>query len=525
MVGLLRALSRSLFSRIYSNPHSAVIRVSQGSRSLYSTLQFSDCGEINKNHIGKEIQLRGWVQSHRPLGGLLFILLRDYTGTVQLVWSPEKTADNSTDPEGNIKVATSDYSLESIIQVKGRVRSRPESMINPKMVNGDVEVLVLEQKLINKSDILPYVLFGANNITEETRLKYRYLDLRRPEVQKNILLRSRVSHLIRSHLVDEGFAEIETPTLTKSTPEGAREFLVATRSPGHFYALPQSPQQYKQLLMASGFQKYFQIARCYRDEGNRADRQPEFTQVDLEMAFVSDRDVMNCMENLIRRIWKATVFSKVCDADFEKKVQFPILSYMQAIRSYGSDKPDTRYDICIRDITSTSKSTTFSPFLEAIEAMGTVKSVCIPKLGKIMSNAQVKELIDEAKKLKEGTKGHIFTAKVEPGARLKSSMTKFIPEAIQREICLQHEAKDEDIIFFTCGSEIPACITLGRIRLLAANILRKHELLLVPKDTYNFLWVTDFPLFEVDDDRVLDDGKISALSPDVQIIISFFLLG
>jgi len=328
------------------------------------------CGSIGAQHAGEDVVLMGWVHRRRDLGGLIFIDLRDREGIVQIVFDPEK--------KSQAHALAHDIRSEFVLAIKGRVALRPADMINPSLKTGEVEIIIDELEILNESDTPPFVLDTDCDVSENLLLKYRYLDLRRRDLQQNIILRSRVAAETRSYLQKKDFIEIETPFLTKSTPEGARDYLVPSRvSPGAFYALPQSPQLFKQLLMVSGFDKYYQIVKCFRDEDLRADRQPEFTQIDMEMSFISESDIINIVEGMMEQIFKACL-------DRELQVPFPQLTYKEAIDRYGKDNPDTRFSLELEDLTDIAGKSDFRVFSEVAKGGGAVKALLLAD-GKALS--------------------------------------------------------------------------------------------------------------------------------------------
>lgn len=440
------------------------------------------CGELNEKHIGKEVTLCGWVHLKRTHGGLIFIDLRDRYGITQLVFNMK---ENKKAYEKAMQVEK-----EFVIKAKGKVVKRLQP--NPKLSTGKIEVNCSEIEVLNKAkQPLPLEISSELLASEETRLRYRYLDLRRAEMQKNIILRYQIVKAIREYLDSKGFIEIETPILAKSTPEGARDYLVPSRLyKGKFFALPQSPQLFKQILMISGFDRYFQIARCFRDEDLRADRQPEFTQLDLEMSFVREEDVFEIVEGCI-----AYVLKKVLKK--ELRLPFQRISYKEALERFGSDKPDLRFSLELKDITSALKETKFEIFKKILEDGGCIKAIAVSDNGKI-GNKEINMLTEIAKA--NNAKG-LIAARVKKNT-LDSSIAKYLTQkeinAVIKDTC----AKDEDLILIVAGDWHTACISLGQIRLKLAELLN-----LIPKDTYKFIWVTDFPLFEYDE----KEGRLKAM--------------
>ncbi|MDQ7031881.1 MAG: aspartate--tRNA ligase [Desulfonauticus sp.] len=431
------------------------------------------CAELTLNHQGQEVCLMGWVQFRRDHGGLIFIDLRDREGLTQIVFAPEV----------NAKALESAHNLrsEDVIAVKGTVRPRPKDMINPKLVTGEVEVAVTELKILNVSKTPPFLIEDRIEVSENLRLKYRYLDLRRPFMTKNIILRSKAAHSIRSYLNSQGFLEIETPVLTRSTPEGARDFLVPSRlNHGEFYALPQSPQLFKQLLMCAGFDRYYQIVKCFRDEDLRADRQPEFTQIDIEMSFVEEEDVLNLAEGLMAKLFNDVLGIKL-------KTPFPRLSYAQAIEDYGLDKPDIRFDLKLKDITSIVKNSNFRLFQQA----SLVKALNLPG-GATLSRKEIDDLTEFVKIYGAGGLAWIKIKETE----WQSPIAKFLSEEEKAGIAKTLDLKPGDIVFFQAGKPEIVNTALGYLRVKLAEMFN-----LISQDTLAFTWVVDFPLLEWDEEE------------------------
>lgn len=434
------------------------------------------CAHVTKEFLDKEIILTGWVNRRRDHGGLVFVDLRDRSGIMQLVFNPDfgKQAH---------EVAQSIRS-EDVIQVKGKVVTRSTQTINKELATGEFELQVSNLQILNKSKPLPFMLDEAEHVDEAERLKYRYLDLRRPEMQKRFALRNKITFAMREFLVKRGFYEIETPILTKNTPEGAREFIVPSRvHTGSFYALPQSPQLYKQLLMASGFENYFQIARCFRDEDLRADRQPEFTQLDVEMSFINEQDIIQLIEQLIAHMWKIT---------FEIDLQLPFerMTYDKAFDLYGSDKPDIRFEMPITDITSLFAQTELKFLRSVIDAGGKVGALAIHNHE--FARSELDAMVARAQEL--GAKGLLWI-RFKDG-KPDSPVAKFLPDDFLRKLqAVIPQAHEKTTLFVVAGDYQDAWTMLGRLRLLLADDLK-----LRCDDVYKFLWVTDFPLFEYDKD-------------------------
>ncbi|MCD6329593.1 MAG: aspartate--tRNA ligase [Candidatus Cloacimonetes bacterium] len=434
-------------------------------------------GDLNVESEGRDVVLMGWVHNRRDMGNLIFIDVRDVKGIAQVVFNPL----NGT----QLLTKAHNLRLEYVVAVKGTIAVRPDEMINPDLKTGRIEVIAKDLKILNSSKELPVQINEKVVADEDLRLKYRYLDLRRQELQRKILLRHYIIYEMRKFLTEQNFYEIETPLLVRSTPEGARDYLVPSREyKGKFYALPQSPQIYKQLLMISGFDKYFQIAHCFRDEDLRADRQPEFTQLDVEMSFVSPEDIYKVMEEMFYKIFKEIL-------DVELSIPFPRLSYHEAMRRFGSDKPDLRFGMEIQDVTDIVKNAEFRVFSSVAESGGCVRALNAKGCGEY-TRKDVDKLEEIAKHL--GGKG-LARMKVEGGA-LHSNIDKFFSVEIKQQIMERLEAEDGDLILFVADREKIVCKVLGEIR----NRLAK-ELELIDNSKFNFLWVTDFPLFEWNDDK------------------------
>jgi len=438
-------------------------------------LKEKGCAEIKETDIGKEITLAGWVYRRRDHGGLIFIDLRDRSGIVQVVFSPEVSQ--------RAHELAHELRSEFVITVRGEIRKRPAGTENPNIPTGYLELAASEVRVLSKSEPLPFQIDEAREAAESLRLKYRFLDLRRPELQQNIILRHRVSKTIRDYLDREGFLEIETPMLTKSTPEGARDFLVPSRlNPGNFYALPQSPQLFKQILMISGFERYFQIVRCFRDEDLRADRQPEFTQVDLEASFVEMEDILSLTEGLLKEVFRRTL-------DIELNVPFPRISFKEAMERYGSDKPDTRFGLELVDMADLAQKGQFKVFLDALEKGGRVKAINGKGMARL-SRSEIDMLTEEVKAL--GAKG-LAWIKIKDG--FESPIVKFFPEDILRQMAQRLKADVGDMMLFVADKEEVVHSVLGRLR------LELGKRLALIKDGFNLIWVVDFPLFEWSSDE------------------------
>jgi len=434
------------------------------------------CGELSADDIGKEVILMGWVMRRRDHGGLIFIDMRDRDGLTQVVFDPEKCA------EAHKKAET--VRNEYVLAVKGNVAPRPQGTLNPNLKTGAVEIIVSECKILNRAKALPFSLDEHIDVAENLRLKHRYLDLRRPALQNNLILRSRVTQITRNYLTSSGFLEIETPFLTKSTPEGARDFLVPSRiNQGNFYALPQSPQLFKQILMVSGFDRYFQVARCFRDEDLRADRQPEFTQIDCEMSFVDSEDIISIMQGLIAGIFAETLGVTV-------ELPMPRMTYAEAIRRFGVDNPDIRFGFELVDLSDIVKNAGFKVFADVIASGGMVKGINAKGCAG-MSRKEIDELTDFARIY--GAKGLAYVKITEQG--WQSPIAKFFSEEEIAAMNTAFDAREGDLLLFVADKPKVVHDSLGRLRTHLANLLG-----LLDKDTYRFVWITDFPLFEWDEE-------------------------
>ncbi len=436
------------------------------------------CNELRESDLGKEVTLIGWVNSARDHGGVIFIDLRDREGLTQCVFRPEEGAE----------VAQISHSLreEDVVQVKGKVCKRLDGAENDKMSTGALEVVASELKIVNKSDVLPFQL-DKELSNEDIRMKYRYLDLRRPRMNKNIRQRSKITSAARRFLDDTGFYEIETPILSNPTPEGARDFLVPSRlNPGKFYALPQAPQQYKQLLMVAGVEKYFQIARCFRDEDLRADRQPEFTQIDLEMSFVGQEDIISTVQGLLRAMFKAGL-------DIDLANEFPRMTYRDAMDIYGSDKPDTRFEIKITDLADVFAATEFKIFRGVLDGGGVVRAINAKGFAGI-TTGQMNRLNEIAVQAGLPVKNLAFI-KLENG-EYKSPLWKIFSDSEKEAVTAKMNLEEGDIVFFAAGSRESVSTILGRVRSECAVMME----ILKDSTAFNFLWVVDFPLLAHDEE-------------------------
>ncbi len=432
------------------------------------------CNALTKTHVGQTVILFGWVNTRRDHGGLIFVDLRDREGVTQIVFSPEVNKA--------VHEKASELRSEFCIGIRGIVRARPAGMTNAKLPTGEIEVYADDLEIFNKSKTPPFPIEDQIDVNEETRLTYRYLDLRRGPLKRNLILRSKVSQAVRDYLDQNGFLEIETPFLTKSTPEGARDYLVPSRiHHGHFYALPQSPQLFKQLLMVSGFEKYFQIVRCFRDEDLRADRQPEFTQIDIEMSFIDRDDIMSLMEGLIAHVWKKSLAIDV-------PLPFPRLSYDDCMEIYGLDAPDTRFDLQLKTVTPLFTNSGFKVFGDIAKSGGSIKAMVVP--GK--ADFTRKEIDDFTSFVGiYGAKGLAYIKILEN--EWQSPIVKFFSEQEKAELQKTLGFKAGDIVFFGAGTSKVVNDSLGNLREKIAAHLN-----LIDNSKYNFVWVVDFPMFDYD---------------------------
>lgn len=452
------------------------------------------CGELRQEHIGESVTLYGWVDRRRDHGGVIFIDLRDRNGIVQIVSDPQRTPDSYEQANG--------LRNEYVVQIVGRVTQRPPESLNPRLPTGEVEIYADKIELLNAvRKNLPFQVSSTDteNVREDLRLKYRYLDLRRERMAQNLQLRHQVVKAIRRFLEDEeGFMEIETPILTRSTPEGARDYLVPSRvNPSEWYALPQSPQLFKQLLMVSGCDRYYQIARCFRDEDLRADRQPEFTQVDMEMSFMSQEEIINLNEKLVCHIFKAV-------KGIELHPPFPRLTYAEAMSRYGSDKPDTRYSLELVDVSDVVKDSGFKVFADAVNKGGIVKILPIPNANDVISNVRIKPGGDLFKEASEaGAKGLAYIRvrdnnEIDTIGAIKDNLS----EEQKQEILQRTGAKPGHLLLFAAADTTTVNKTLDRLRQFIAK-----EFGLIPADKINLLWIVDFPMFEWN----ADEKRLEAL--------------
>jgi len=431
------------------------------------------CGNIRAEHAGDDVVLMGWVHRRRDLGGLVFIDLRDREGIVQIVLDPEK--------KSQAHALAHDIRAEFVLAIKGRVHLRPADMINPLLKTGEVEIAADELEILNESATPPFVLDADSEVSENLLLKYRYLDLRRRDLQKNIILRSKVAAETRTYLREKGFIEVETPFLTKSTPEGARDYLVPSRvNPGTFYALPQSPQLFKQLLMVSGFDKYYQIVKCFRDEDMRADRQPEFTQIDMEMSFISESDIIDTVEGMVSHIFKACL-------DRDLQVPFPRLTYSEAIERYGRDNPDTRFSLELEDLTDIVGKSAFRVFSDAAKSGGAVKALLLAD-GTALSRKDLDVLggfVGE-----HGAKG-LAWVRVSSEDEWTGSIAKFFDQEEIKNINQRMNAQPGSLLLFVADTRDVVNRALGALRIHLAEKLE-----LIDHKTFAFTWITEFPMFE-----------------------------
>ena len=434
------------------------------------------CGELRMKNIDEEVVLMGWVQKKRNLGGLVFVDLRDRSGICQIIFD----TDISEEAFKTAEKLGSEY----VLAVCGKVRERESK--NPNMETGDIEIIASSIKVLNKSETPPIYIKDDDNVSEELRLKYRYLDLRKPSMQKTLMLRSKVANIVRNYLTENNFCEIETPFLIKPTPEGARDYLVPSRvNEGKFYALPQSPQIFKQLLMVSGMDRYFQIVKCFRDEDLRADRQPEFTQIDCEMSFIDEKDVMSIMEKMIQKLFKEIL-------DVEVSLPLPVMSYKEAMERYGSDKPDTRFGYELTDISDLVKDCGFGVFANATKEGMSVRGINVEGKSDEISKKQLSKIEDVAKTYK--AKG-LAWMRIGANNEVTSPIAKFFTEEELNSILDRMNAKEGDLLLFVADKNSIVFDALGQVRL---DVARKLDLL--NNKEYKMLWVTEFPLFEEDEE-------------------------
>ncbi len=433
--------------------------------------------DISSQNVGQEVVLNGWVNTRRDHGGLIFIDLRDRSGIIQIVFSPDVNEESFHLAE--------QVRGEYVVAAKGKVSLRPEETENPNLLTGKVEIYVEEMEVLNRAKTPPFYIEDNIDVDENLRLKYRYLDLRRPEMRKNLELRHRVVKVMRDYLDEKAFIEVETPILTRSTPEGARDYLVPSRvHPGEFFALPQSPQQYKQLLMVAGMEKYFQIARCFRDEDLRADRQPEFTQLDMEMSFVDEEDIFQLIEEMMLQIFKEGLEQDI-------SIPFPRISYEDAMKKYGNDRPDLRFGLEIVDLTELLRDVEFKVFSGAIKSGGVVRAINARGCGSF-ARREIDKLGEMA--VEYGAKGMAWIVVGEN--ELKSPIIKFLTEEEVEQILNALEAKPGDLLIFGADSAETVARVLGNLRMELARRLN-----LLEKESLNFVWVLGFPLLEYDEEE------------------------
>lgn len=441
------------------------------------------CGEISEKNEGETVVLKGWVQKRRDLGGLIFIDLRDRTGIVQVVFNPDVSKEALAIADG----VRSEY----VLDVQGKVVLREKGTENPKLKTGKIEIHCEKVSVLNESKTPPFMIENNAEITEEMRLKYRYLDLRRPVMYETLKLRHKTVRAIRDFLDSEAFIEVETPILTKSTPEGARDYLVPSRvHPGEFYALPQSPQLFKQLLMVGGFDRYYQVARCFRDEDLRADRQPEFTQIDIETSFLSQEDIIDIVERMMKKVMKDV-------KGIDITIPFPRLTYQEAMDRFGSDKPDTRFGLELVDLSEAVKDSGFKVFADTVASGGQVKGINVKKAADKYSRKDIDGLTEFVKRY--GAKGLAWVKVTDQG--FNGPIAKFFDEATRSQLTSILEAETGDLLLFVADKQSVVADSLGALRLKLGK-----DLQLIDEKKFNFLWVTDWPLLEYDD----EDGRYYA---------------
>ncbi|MGI6199342.1 MAG: aspartate--tRNA ligase [Christensenellales bacterium] len=436
------------------------------------------CGQLRAEHAGRQVTLMGWVARCRNLGGMVFVTLRDKMGVAQVIFDEKTPRELFEQAEG--------LHSEDCVALVGTVRLRGERDRNPNMPTGEVEVAAHELRVLSRSAVLPFPVDDEHLAAEPLRIKHRYLDLRREGMQRRLRVRNQVKRVMRSYLESQGFEDIETPMLINSTPEGARDFLVPSRKqPGSFYALPQSPQIFKQLLMVAGFDRYYQLARCFRDEDGRGDRQPEFTQLDLEMSFVEQEDVMALNEGLLKAIFQQVL-------GVEIPMPMPRITYRDAMARYGSDKPDTRFEVLISDVSEVFAGSEFRAFADAVAAGGQVAAIAAPGAASALSRREIDALTEVAKTYR--AKGMAFAHVLEDG--YKSSLTKFLSKEQFDQIAQKTGARVGDTLLLIADAKAEvACVAMGQVRLAVAE-----KLGLIPENQWNLLWVTEFPFFERDDE-------------------------
>jgi len=442
------------------------------------------CGELSAANAGETVTVMGWVQKQRNKGGIIFVDLRDRAGILQVIFEESDCGRESFEKAEKLR-------SEFVIAVTGKIEKRGGA-VNENLTTGEIEVRAAAVSILSESDTPPFPVEAESKTKEELRLKYRYLDLRRPDLQKNLILRSKITNTTRAFLSEEGFLEIETPMLTKSTPEGARDYLVPSRvHPGNFYALPQSPQIFKQLLMCAGYDRYFQIVKCFRDEDLRADRQPEFTQIDLEMSFVEVDDVIDAVERMLKR---------VCDEAIGHKIELPIkrITWIEAMNRYGSDKPDTRFGMELTDVSEAVQGCGFGVFSQALEAGGSVRGINVKGQAQ-MPRKKIDALTEFAKGY--GAKGLAYLS-VQPDGNYKSSFSRFMTEEELEKLVETMGGEAGDLLLFAADTLKTVWAVLGALRIEVAK-----QLELIDQDLFHFLWITDFPLLEWDE----ENGRYTAM--------------
>lgn len=446
--------------------------------SLSGMKRTNKCGTLGLGDVGREVTVMGWAHKRRDLGGVIFVDLRDISGIVQVVFRSELNR--------SIFEKAESIRNEYVLAVRGEVVKRDPETVNPKIATGEVEIVAKELRILSRAETPPLAIEEDSNVNEATRLRYRYLDLRRPDMQRNLVLRHKVAKITRDYFSEKGFLEIETPMLTRSTPEGARDYLVPSRvNPGRFYALPQSPQLFKQLLMVSGYDRYFQIVRCFRDEDFRADRQAEFTQIDLEMSFVDIDDVIEVNEGFIKRVFENVM-------GIELKTPFIRIPYKEAMSRFGSDRPDTRFGLELVDLSDIVKDSEFKVFSDAVKKGGSVRAINAKGCGRIFSRREIDALADYVKDF--GAKGMAWIL-VETD-EMKSPVTKFLSKEELDGILKRVEAEPGDLVCFVADKDAIVFDALDHLRLELAK-----QLNLIKENMYNFLWVTEFPLLEYNEDE------------------------
>ena len=460
------------------------------------------CGELRASDVGNEVRLSGWVQRRRDLGGLIFIDLRDKTGIVQVVFNKDTDAVNF----GKAEQLRSEF----VINVSGKVVKRSDATINMKHASGEVEVMAAGLEILSKSETPPIYIDDDDQVTESLRLKYRYLDLRKPGMQKFLFTRHKIAKAVRDFMDNNGFIEVETPTLMKTSPEGARDYLVPSRvQPGNFFALPQSPQLFKQILMVAGFDRYFQIVKCFRDEDLRADRQPEFTQIDMELSFVEKEDVMEINEKLMKHVFKTVL-------DYDIQLPLPKMTFKEAMDRYGSDKPDVRFGLELKDIVDIVKNSDFKVFTDIAAQGGLIRAINGKGLGAKLSRKEIDALGEYAKIYK--AKGLAWINVTAEG--IKSPIAKFLKEAEMEELILKMEAEVGDIIFIISDAKAKVVFdSLGQLRL---ELARKFGLIDTSK--YAMLWVTEFPLLDYNEEDkryvAMHHPFTSPMDEDMEMLVS-----